>query len=271
MSFGRRIEPAEYAAELEAGSTIEAVMRVRAELAKAFADPPVSGFRVGAVARGASGVLYPGANLEFRGMPLSASVHAEQAAVMNAWLNGEREIAAIAATATPCGHCRQFLVELGDPAQLAIVAGNDAPTTLAALLPAAFGGHDLGIDRRLLDGATVSLRAAIKRDDDLGRLALDAAQSSYAPYSGAYAGIALRLKGGETVIGRYAESAAYNPGVPALQCALVDLALRGIDRERIKAVVLVEAHALSSQRTITKKLLGSICSEKLHYVRAERS
>ena len=64
-------------------------MRELLPWASSFAVVPVSGFAVGAVAFGASGALYAGANLEFAGSPLGASVHAEQAAIANAWLRGE--------------------------------------------------------------------------------------------------------------------------------------------------------------------------------------
>ena len=49
---------------------------------------------VGAVALGLSGALYAGANLEFLGQSLSLSVHAEQAAVYNAWVHGEAGVSA---------------------------------------------------------------------------------------------------------------------------------------------------------------------------------
>src|SRR4030081_3775653 len=80
--------------------------------AEAYTSPPISNFRVGAIALGRSGALYAGANLEFPGQSLSFTVHAEQAAVYNAWLHGETGVTLIASTAHPCGYCRQFLNEL---------------------------------------------------------------------------------------------------------------------------------------------------------------
>ncbi|MBP5211685.1 MAG: hypothetical protein J6Z30_02390, partial [Pyramidobacter sp.] len=41
---------------------------------------PISNFRVGAAALGASGRVWLGANQEFAGLPLNFTVHAEQAA-----------------------------------------------------------------------------------------------------------------------------------------------------------------------------------------------
>lgn len=268
---GARIDPDEHAAQLASGETLDDIMRGLLPWALAYADPPISGFRVGAIACGESGALYAGGNLEFPGMPLSASVHAEQSAVVNAWMHGEREIQAIAATATPCGHCRQFLVELGDPQRLAIHLDGHRSFTLADLLPHSFGPRDLGVAQRGMLGAwEPALEARIDDDDELGRAALGAARASYAPYSRAFAGVALQTTDGTIVTGRYAESAAYNPSLPALQVALAELASRRIERRTIGAAVMVETPAASSQRWAAQALLASCAAVTLRYVSAER-
>lgn len=255
------------ASRIAFGQAIDELMRSSLAWAKPFSDAPISGFVVGAVALGGPGALYAGANLEFAGLPLATSVHAEQAAVTNAWLRGEREVTAIAVTATPCGHCRQFLMELGAPERLTILIPDRPPTTLAELLPAAFGPRDLGVNGGMLAGGAIELSARIDDDDVLGQAALDAARASYAPYTHAHAGVALQTPDGTIVTGRYAESAAYNPSLPALQSAIVDLALRRIDRRSITAAVMVEAPALSSQRAAADTLLASFASIELRYVR----
>lgn len=87
-------------------------------IAKEFAVVPVSHYHVGAVSAGMEVIgsgwrnLYLGANFEFANAALSFSVHAEQAAVNNAWLHGEEGIQLLAISAAPCGYCRQFLNEL---------------------------------------------------------------------------------------------------------------------------------------------------------------
>ena len=81
-------------------------------LAAACSVTPISHFHVGAIARGTSGNLYFGANMEFAGAPMQQTVHAEQSAVTHAWLRGETRLASITVNYTPCGHCRQFLNEL---------------------------------------------------------------------------------------------------------------------------------------------------------------
>ena len=72
--------------------------------AQSYARPAVSGYRVGAVVRGTSGALYLGANIEFPGEGLGQTVHAEQAALSNAFMHDEPGIEAIAVSAAPCGH-----------------------------------------------------------------------------------------------------------------------------------------------------------------------
>ena len=64
------------------------------------------------MARGASGRLFVGVNLEFPGLPLHHSVHAEQFLIANAAQAGEQVLTRLAVSALPCGHCRQFCSEL---------------------------------------------------------------------------------------------------------------------------------------------------------------
>ncbi len=262
------IAPRDVAARMPIGGTIDTVMRELLPWASSFAVVPVSGFAVGAVAFGASGALYAGANLEFAGAPLSASVHAEQAVVANAWLRGEREIQALAVTATPCGHCRQFLNELASADRLAIFSAGRGPSTLAELLPASFGPRDLGVRAGLLEPADHRLAAPVDPDDALALAALGAADAGYAPYTRTYAGIALTDAAGNVVTGRYAECAAYNPSLPALQCALSAMTLRRLDTASITAAVMVEAAGPSSQRTAAAAALQAIAGIPLRYVAA---
>ena len=233
--------------------------------ARSFARAPISGFLVGAVALGRSGALYAGANAEFLQLPLSASVHAEQAAVLNAWLHGERGLEALAVTGSPCGHCRQFLNELADASRLRIVVAGMTPTTLGELLPASFGPRDLGVEAWLLDAERHDLASEHEQPDELTASAVAAANASHAPYTRAYAGVALRLSDGDVVTGRYAESAAYNPSLPAMQAALVALALRRLDASGVTAAVLAEAAGSSSQRTAAEAALRAVAGIPLRY------
>src|SRR5436305_3485667 len=109
---------------------------------KKLAVPPISNFYVGVVALGTSGNIYYGANYEFPGEALSFTVHAEQAAVVNAMAHGETGLQTIAVSAAPCGYCRQFLNELTTASTLQILMPDREPMLLSSLLPAAFGPTD---------------------------------------------------------------------------------------------------------------------------------
>ncbi|HEX3465654.1 MAG TPA: cytidine deaminase [Candidatus Elarobacter sp.] len=268
------------------GRTIEQLMDDLLAAARSKAIAPISGFAVGAVARGRSGALYLGANLEFPGHPLNASVHAEQAAVVNAWMHGEHGIGALATSETPCGHCRQFLNELANAPGLTITVHGKPAVTLGDLLPSGFGPADLGVSAALM--ATAPQPAALDRVqavEVIGRLedlesalehqaallpaALEAARRAHAVYSKTYAGVALALQDGTIRTGRYAESAAFNPSLSPLQAALSGLALDGVPFPAIVAAVLVESAGPASQRETTKALLNSVAPwASLTYARA---
>lgn len=234
--------------------------------AAAFAKPPVSNFKVGAVAQGKSGKTYLGTNLEFAGEALSFTVHAEQSAVVNAWMGGETGIDVVATTAAPCGYCRQFLNELVTASELTIVMPGEE-RKLSELLPQSFGPRDLGVTSGLL--APVANGLTIDEDDDLAKAALAAANMSYAPYSRGYAGVALRTNAGAIVSGPYAENAAFNPSLSPLEAALSQLNLSGGAWNDITEVVLVQAETMHTSATRT--VLSAISSAPLRIIRARNS
>ncbi|KAL6777496.1 CDD1 [Auxenochlorella protothecoides x Auxenochlorella symbiontica] len=247
-----------------------------------------------AVGVGASGAVYAGVNMEFPGVPLSASVHAEQFLVVNALQHGETALRYIAVSAAPCGHCRQFMAELNEVEELRISFGGTPPLSLDQLLPHRFRPSDLlgsgpGL-RPLLSGnlkaggpgsssdpAPDEALAAVDSSLDPGVLeltqaALAAAARCHAPYSLCRSGVALRLGAelaGPAVSGGYVESVAYNPSLGPLQCALVCMRLRGhADWSRIEEVVLVEDRQASvSQEAVTAATLRAIAPRaRLHIV-----
>ena len=61
----------------------------------------------------------------------------------------------------------------------------------------------------------------------LREAAAAAAQRSYAPYSGAAAGVALLFEDGRIAAGSYLESAAFNPSMPPMQAALITAIAEG--------------------------------------------
>lgn len=226
-------------------------------VARFFARPPLSNFRVGAVARGASGALYLGANIELAQNGLGQTVHAEQSALANAYAHRESGITAIAVTAAPCGHCRQFLNELAGGSAIEIVVQGQPSRTLADLLPASFGPLDLGITGGMFGNEKAALRA--EAGDDLTAAAIEAASQSYAPHTNAPSGCAVRTTSGRTYTGSYLENAAFNPSLPPLQSALVNVVFGGEDFSAITYVVLVEAEgARITHRPATEAALGEI-------------
>jgi homotetrameric cytidine deaminase len=124
-----------------------AELRAAARAARANAYAPYSRFAVGAALETTDGRRFTGANVENAAYGLS--VCAERAAVFAAVLAGARDLAAVAVsgpdgrTASPCGACRQVLVEFGAPAvplTYLRADGGWTDTTLGDLLPAPFEG-----------------------------------------------------------------------------------------------------------------------------------
>lgn len=230
-------------------------------LAAACSVAPISRFYVGAVARGVSGNLYFGANMEFRGASMQQTVHAEQSAVTHAWMRGEARLASITVNYTPCGHCRQFMNELNSGTELAIHLPDRAVASLGDYLPYSFGPRDLDIATLLMDDVDhgYSLPADTPYHDQLAQQALIACNQSHAPYSQSHSGIALESGNGKLFTGRYAENAAFNPSLPPLQAALVVLNLAGEDCLKITRAVLVERQdPLVSQYDATRATLAAL-------------
>jgi cytidine deaminase len=256
--FSGQIPPADVKTIGEGeGKTTDALMLTLLPLAKTYSRPPISKYQVGTVVRGLSGALYLGANMEFPGHSLGFSVHGEQSALSNAYMHEERGLAAIAVTAAPCGHCRQFMNELAPDIQI-LVQGRPA-AGLATLLPFAFGPKDLGVTDLAFPVREVNLKVDSDASDELSKAALEAARKSYAPYTKAHSGVAVRVRSGRIFKGSYIENAAYNPSLPPLQTALVALVLGGGEFSEISEVMLVEVGSGPiSQKSVAEAILGTI-------------
>jgi cytidine deaminase len=240
-------------------------------VAAARANIPISRHAVGAVALGlprdgGPGGLYLGANFEFAGQVLGFTIHAEQSAVNSAWLHGEHGIGALAINAAPCGMCRQFLHELTINSTLRILTrmnagpvGSHETQLLSRLLPAAFGPEDLGVDGGLMRAENHRFELETTEPGVLAALA--ACNASYAPYTHAYAGVALCDADGNVYAGRYAENAAYNSSLLAIQSALAVMRIQTGAAERLsisKAVLVERSVGPTSQRDVTRTMLESI-------------
>jgi cytidine deaminase len=121
-----------------------------ARRALANAHAPYSGFRVGACLRAASGRLYAGCNVENAAHPVGQCAEAGAIGAMVA--AGDHAIVEVlvlterAELCSPCGRCRQQLVEFSSPATRVHLCGPDGvrvSTTMDALLPLAFGPDTL--------------------------------------------------------------------------------------------------------------------------------
>ncbi len=207
--------------------------------------------------------MYLGANSEFRGLTLNFSVHAEQAAVNNAYVAGygETSLQALAVSAAPCGHCRQYLYELEKAEQLMIMIGSEqtANMYLKDLLPVPFGPGDLGIAERLLQPCDNKLEIDKNPQDEVISAALAAANSCYAPYTKSYTGVALQARNGTIFVGMVSENAAYNPSLSPMQSAISHFRLWSDDLSTITRAVLIEVEgAICSQIENATMLLAAI-------------
>jgi cytidine deaminase len=262
----------------------EELMVLLLPLARLYSIAPISKFRVGAVAKasansaGSKCDLYLGANIEFTSQALSHTVHAEQAATMNAWQQGAARLHSIAVPIAPCGYCRQFLYELEGRDALMIVTPGEAPrrfrsTRLVELLPEAFGPLDLKKKAGLMSAPNVRHRLTLKADarDPVVLEALSAANRSYAPYTNSAAGCAIQASDGRIYRGPYIENAAFNPSLSPLQTAISSMNMGGLAQgTTITRAVLVEKPGVSGQRAVTELLLRSFAPEvSLEYFQAE--
>lgn len=255
---------------LETNAEIGTLMISLLPVAAQYAIVPISNFHVGAVAAGAPvggfANLYLGANIEYTGLALTFSMHAEQSASNNAWIHGETMIQALAISAAPCGYCRQFLNEIVMPSPLSILlpTGTGNQYTLQPLpfyLPNAFGPSDLGMDGGLMNPkyCTHNLKLTGGSTDPFILQALAAAQSCYAPYTSGFAGVAVKLDDGSVYTGRYAENAAYNPSMSPLESALGFMNMNQ-PRTGSRTVVrgaLVEVPSKAGQFAVTQAALAS--------------
>jgi cytidine deaminase len=115
--------------------------------ARERAYAPYSGFKVGAAALTRDGRVFGGCNVENGSYGLCNC--AERTALFAAIAAGCRpgdftHLAVVADTpgpVSPCGACRQVMLEMGGPSLIVLQAnlrGNMAETTVAQLLPGAF-------------------------------------------------------------------------------------------------------------------------------------
>ncbi len=248
----------------ELGISLLEFAKILLPLATSFSVAPVSNFHVGAVAIDTEGNCYLGANFEFVDTHIGQTIHAEQSAIAHAWSRGAITLKLLVINYSPCGHCRQFINEVNLADDFCILLPNSQPQPLSYYLPEAFGPSDLGMSERIL-GKQKQPNNNNNNDNELLTMAKWACENSHAPYSHSYSGIALQYPNHETVIGRYAENAAFNPSLPPLQMALNYRRLQGKDWKTIEKAILVEKTQCLSQKDNTEHLLNSISDVSLQY------
>ena len=245
----------------EAKLEMPQLMLALVPFATLYAQPAISDYSVGAIAQGSTtGSLYYGANMEFVGGALSFTVHAEQAALTNAWNNREEGISELAVSAAPCGYCRQFLYEITTAAKLLVLLPETPAAPLTSLLPDAFGPNDIrkGI-LPLMTPENHGLELDEPSQDRSVLEALQAANASYAPYTFGYAGVAVETTEGDLYTGRLAENAAFNPSMSPLESALVMKCLAGDATSDVRRVSLVQANgAVADQESATRAVAASL-------------
>lgn len=130
----------------------QAALVTAAQAARLRAYAPYSRFRVGAALLTSAGAIISGCNVENISYGLTncaerTAIFAARAAGQLGSARGGPQIVALAIVAkgaappTPCGACRQVLVEFGPHCTIICVnlRGDRLTTTLAELLPHAFG------------------------------------------------------------------------------------------------------------------------------------
>lgn len=114
----------------------------RAKAATNNSYSPYSGYSFGAAVLTNSGEIFLGTSVENASYGLS--ICAERAAICNAVSNGYQSFSAIAIYSkdgdpSPCGSCRQFILEFGkDILLIALTDGNLSATPISTLLPGCF-------------------------------------------------------------------------------------------------------------------------------------
>merc|ERR1712137_881491 len=187
-----------------------------------YVHAPISHFSAGAVLLGNSGRVYLGFNVEFPGMELNNSIHAEQCAVMNALLHDEPSLQLLTTSPVPCGHCRQFLRECR-------VSALDRNSMSFSIAKPEEGLVKLNLTESMLN--------------KISQMGLGLLSKAHAPHTKSWASVVLGQRcDGETKLhgGVCVENAAYNPTLSPVQAAISSLLACKGSLEQIQFVVLFE-------------------------------
>lgn len=195
-------------------------------VATGLAVPSISGFHVGAVGLEArTGDLILGGNVEFPGLDMGSTIHAEGFVFTRAFSCGTSIAVLATGEARPCGHCRQFISEFESSHDLELIDSLGHTLTMSDLYPWPFIPGDLdapGIVGGSLPWPELAL-AYPRVPRDVAELLVRTGRHAHAPYSQCPAAIVLRLADGQLIAGASIESVAFNPSIGPLQAAIVEL------------------------------------------------
>ncbi len=222
--------------DLNAGQLQKRLIAVAQSLAMA----DISNFRVGAVAMGKQHdklgfpAMYLGTNIELPTSGMQYTIHAEQCVSAVAFAHADR-ISSLALNVTPCGMCRQFLHEFSDGNDIPVSIAEQANKSLKQLLPNGFGPEDLAVDSYQSAQESELFKATSQ-----SAMLHSARSFAYAPYSNEPTSCIVQVEGGTTCPGFTIESAAFNPGLNALQVAicLARFSDAHFTLNRLKAIVV---------------------------------
>ncbi len=132
-----------------AGKSPDGMLIRRAHAASKRAYAPYSRYQVGAALLCADGTVFDGCNVENASYPLCLC--AERTALCSAVAAGQRKFTVMCVStassppASPCGACRQVMMELGPRMRVILCnrKGETLESSVAALLPLAFDGTQL--------------------------------------------------------------------------------------------------------------------------------
>lgn len=99
--------------------------------------------------------------------------------------------------------------------------------------------------------------------DKLVECALAAADASYAPYTAAYAGVAIQTRTGALYVGRYAENAAFNPSLSVIGSALAAWMLAAGPSDEITEAACVEHRPGLAQARTAELVLATLSNAPL--------
>lgn len=242
--------------------TPQRLLNTLLKVAAQYSVSPISNFKVGAVIVGHSGNIYFGTNLEFPGTAINSTLHAEQSAVSLAYSQNETGIHTLAVSASPCGHCRQFLNEVCPDSPLNVFIGAERDYLLADLLPDAFSGKDIDVNQTLFEQKRKLSHSNNVLPEEVVK---EVAHSSFSPYSDTRAGMILKTESNDVFSGPYIESAAFNPSISPLLSALIPLIFSGIPVSEITDGYFYQSPgAISDQKNFCHSLLKQLSNARFH-------